>query len=327
MRLILDGNNLAWAGFYALERAMKPEDEERRRRVAMLGLVAGALGAVARAGEPPNVEPENEIDDVAICFDEGRPLRRRAVYPPYQTGREGDPKFVENEPTILAAISEFCGIALKTLPVDVVRGKNTEADDLIAGLVQRNSEDETRIVSTDRDFLQLVGPHTSVYAPVKKLVVTEENFSEVSSPKTSSGVPIVFPRERFLDYRTLIGDPSDNISGIPGMGELSAARLLAESPLESYFGEPERVRAALGRRSAALEGAFSDGSAREIAARNRALMDLRLPSPVWDGIDAMTTRGTWDETAFRAWFEEQRVSALDANALFSRLERLASLRA
>jgi DNA polymerase-1 len=326
MRLILDGNNLAWAGFYALERAMKPEDEERRRRVAMLGLLGSALGAIARAGEPPNSGIDHELDAVAICFDEGRPLRRRKLYPPYQTGREGDPKFIENEPTILSAIDEFCTVALKMLPVDVLRGKNTEADDLIAGVVQRNGGNDTRIVSTDRDFLQLIGPRLSVYAPVKKLVVTEANFGEATAPKTSTGQPITFPRDRFLDYRTLIGDPSDNIAGVPGMGELSAARLLAAAPLADYFGAPGRVRAALGRRSAALEQAFTDGTAREIASRNRTLMDLRVPSPVWDDLDNMTSHGTWDAAGFKGWLDEQRANSVDSEALVPRLERLASAR-
>lgn len=324
MLLILDGNNLAWAGYYALERAMKPEDEERRRRVAMLGLIGGVLGTIARGGEPPGSDITQRLTDVAVCFDEGRPLRRRQLYPPYQTGREGDPKFVQNEPTILSAVAEFEEMAAAMLPVAVLRGKNVEADDLIAGLTQRNKRRAVRIVSTDRDFLQLLGPNVTVYAPVKKLVITEATLMEAVAPKTSSGERVEFPRERFLDYRTMIGDPSDNIAGIPGMGELSAARLVAAAPLASYFGAPERVRAVLGRRSDALERAFADGTAESITARNRELMDLRRPSPVWDGIDEMTTRGRWDEAAFRAWLDEQRPGALDVDALFERLRALAA---
>lgn len=323
MLLILDGNNLAWAGFYALERAMKPEDEERRRRVAMLGLIGGVLGSIARAGEPPGSAIDHRLTDVAICFDEGRPVRRRALYPPYQTGREGDPKFVQNEPTILAAVAEFEEMAARMLPVAVVRGRDVEADDLIAGLAHRHDGQAVRIVSTDRDFLQLLGPNVTVYAPVKKLVITETTLMDAVAPKTSSGERVVFPRDRFLDYRTMIGDPSDNIEGIPGMGELSAARLMAAAPLASYFGSPARVRSVLGRRSDALERAFADGTAEAITARNRELMDLRRPSPVWDGIDDMTVRGRWDEAAFRSWIEEQRPGALDADALFSRLRSLA----
>ena len=182
MFLLLDGNNLAWAGYYALERAMKPDSAERRHRVAVLGLASMALGAIARAGEPPTGLPpttaaqpslfapeagQQVISRVAICFDKGRPLRRREIFPAYQTGREGDPKFIENEPTILAAIDEFTQMCASILPFEVLRGENTEADDLIAGLVQHNPKIDKRIVSTDRDFLQLIGPRTTVYAPVK----------------------------------------------------------------------------------------------------------------------------------------------------------------
>src|SRR2546423_10236162 len=107
MFLLIDGNNMAWAGYYALERAMKPDTPERRDRVAMLGLGGTVLGAIARNGEPPDGPEGEPLTRVAICFDEGRPLRRRELFPAYQTGREGDPKFVENESTILRAVSAF----------------------------------------------------------------------------------------------------------------------------------------------------------------------------------------------------------------------------
>lgn len=321
MFLIIDGNNVAWAGYYALERAMKPEDDERKHRVAMLGIGGGILGTIARAGEPPGVPAAPSLSRVAVCFDEGRPLRRRKIFPAYQTGREGDPKFVTNEPIILRAIAEFAQTAAKMLPVEVVRGENTEADDLIAGLVQANADAPKRIVSTDRDFLQLIGPATSVYAPVKKLVIDEGNFDEAVAPK---GVTKMFPRQRYLDYRALIGDPSDNLRGVPGMGPLSAAKLLVAAPLDDYFGNAPTVRAALGRRSDAVELAFTDGSAREVVERNRTLMDLRRPAPCWDELDALTTRGAWDRPAFEAWLAEQRFSAVDEPALYAQLEALAA---
>jgi DNA polymerase-1 len=328
MLLLIDGNNLAWAGYYALERAMKPDTPERQGRVAMLGLAGTVLGAIARDGEPPpapGAQPSTSatpVTRVAIAFDEGRPLRRRQTYPPYQTGRENDPKFIQNEPTILAAIGEFARVCA-TLPVDVVRGKNTEADDLIAGLVRATGRARKRIVSTDRDFLQLIDAHTSVYAPVKKLVVDEGNFWEGMFGKDGLAAP-PFPRDRFLDYRALTGDASDNLPGVPGVGPLSAQKLLAAAPLDAYVGRPDAVRQALGRRSEAVERAFADGSAREIVERNRALMDLRLPAPSWDDLEALTMRGTWDAAAFGAWFEEEKIRAVEEPVLFARLETLAA---
>jgi DNA polymerase-1 len=332
MLLLLDGNNLAWAGYYALERAMKPDSDERRARVASLGLASMVLGSIARDGTPPP-DPGRAADRgraavtrVVIAFDEGRPLRRREVFPAYQTGREGDPKFVENEPTILGAVARFCEIAEQSLPVDVLRGTNTEADDLIAGAVHREPKTHKRIVSTDRDFLQLVGPKTDVYAPVKKLIIDESNFDDAVAPKPASGKPIVFPRERYLDYRALTGDPSDNLPGLSGMGPLSAAKLLRRAELDTYFGNPNAVREALERKSLAVEAAFRDGSAQTIVERNRMLMDLRRPAPCWDELDALTTRGTWDRERFEQWFKDEKISAVEPQSLLTRLESLARAR-
>lgn len=323
MILLLDGNNLAWAGFYALERVMKPEDEERRARVALLGLGGGILGAIARAGEPPGVAPGIPLTRVIVCFDEGRPLRRRQMYPEYQMGRERDPKFTGNEPTILEAIREFSADAAPHMPVEVLRGENTEADDLIAGtvLAKANAGAPKRIVSTDRDFLQLIDARTTVYAPVKKLVIDERNFNDAVAPK---GAGAMFPRERYVDYRALTGDPSDTLPGVPGIGPLSAVKLLAAAPLETYFGNAAAVRGALGRRSELVERAFADGSAEQIARRNRELMDLRLPAPCWDMLDKLTARGRWDPAEFERWFDEQRFSGVDKPALFTSLEQLAA---
>jgi DNA polymerase-1 len=321
MLLILDGNNLAWAGYYALERAMKPETPERRLRVAVLGLASMALGTIARGGVAPGAPPDDTVAEVAVCFDEGRPIRRRAIFPAYQTGRERDPKFVANEPTVLAAIDEFRD-AVRWLPVAVLRAPDTEADDLIAGLVRRGRGGPARIVSTDRDFLQLVGPATSIYSPVRKIVIDDAGFFAAMFPRASPEAP-PFPRERFLDCRALVGDASDDVPGVPGVGEQSAVRLLAAAPLDAYFGDADRVRAALGRKSAVVEGAFASGAARAIVERNRALMDLRRPAPCWDDLDALTRRGAWDADRFRGWIEEQNIRTVDAAALFARMETLA----
>jgi DNA polymerase-1 len=327
MLLLIDGNNLAWAGYYALERVMKPEDDERRRRVAMLGLASMILGAIARAGEPPDSKEiaDKTVSAVAVCFDEGRPLRRREVWPEYQKGRERDAKFIQNEPLIVGTIDQFCETAARLLPIDVLRAKNTEADDFIAGLVQANPLVQKRIVSTDRDFLQLIDGRTTVYAPVKRLVIGEHNMFDAMGITKDGGKP-PFPRERFLDFRALTGDSSDDLPGVPGMGPASAARLLGAAKVEAYFGDAGRVRAALGRKSAALEGAFADGSAQAVVERNRLLMDLRLPAPCWERLDEIAARGRWDQTAFQAWLEQERITRIGEAQIFDRMDVLAAQR-
>ena len=94
-----------------------------------------------------------------------------------------------------------------------------EADDTIYAIVNRwtvKPPERFIIVSGDKDFLQLVDDQTSVYVPHKDVLVTPRNFEEVT------GVP----RERFLDFLILMGDRSDDIPGVPGIGEKTAVKLV-----------------------------------------------------------------------------------------------------
>lgn len=315
MFLILDGNNLAWAGFHALRRPMGADTPEKKTRAALLGLMQQVVGIVVRGGEPPlptraQVAPITPASRIAVCFDEGRPLRRRSIFPGYQLGRESDPNFMDNEPFVLEAIAQFTTAAV-SLPIEIVRGKNTEADDLVAALVLQSEAPLVRICSTDRDFLQLVDERVSIYAPVKRLVIELANFAEATSPRDSSDRPAFFPRERFLDYRAASGDASDNLPGLPGVGALTAAKLLAYAPLDAYFEKPMLVSTALERRNVKLEGALRTPEARETVERNRDLMDLRKAALNYPDLDPYTTTGTWDEAPFRAWVAEQRISGVE----------------
>ena len=335
MLLIADGNNLAWAGFHALRRAMGAETPVENIRATLLGLTQSVLGFASRNGEPAipgrplsSAQPgfafgsETETSRLVVCFDEGRPLRRRQIYPPYQTGREGNPSFMENEPFVLAGISQFIEMT-SFLPVEVVRGVNTEADDLIAAVVAQAPENRVRIASTDRDFLQLVDGRVSVYSPVKRIVIDEANFSEVTAPRGSDELPIAFPRERYLDYRAASGDASDDLPGIPGVGALTAARLLVYAELDAYFETPDLAGRVLGRRNARLESSLASNVAREAVERNRALMDLRLAARRYPDLSSYQRRGTWDEGKFRTWVGEQRIAALDLEAACITMRRLA----
>lgn len=326
----MDGNNLAWAGFHALRKAMEAESEDEKSRAALLGLTQSVLNLAIRGGEPPvpgrPLEAAasftgNPVRGLTVAFDEGRPLRRRTVYPSYQLGRESNPAFAENEPAVLAAIAQFIELTAM-LPVTVARGVNTEADDLIACLALGTRE-PVRIASTDRDFLQLVDERLTIYSPVKRVVIGVAEFTAATAPKTADGTPIAFPRERYLDYRVASGDPSDDLPGIPGVGAVTAARLLAEAPLDAYLDEPALAAKALGRRNAKLEAALAGDAAREAVARNRVLMDLRLAAKRYDTLDGYLQRGTWNEAGFRAWVADQRIAGLEIEPACRILEALA----
>lgn len=315
---------------------MGAETPEQKTRAALLGLTQSVLGFAIRKGEPPTAGraasplqgglsfngSSETVSRLAVCFDEGRPLRRRGIFPGYQMGRESDPNFRDNEPFVLDAISAFMEAA-RAMPIEILRGANTEADDLVAAVVQQAPEEQIRIASTDRDFLQLVDERLSIYSPVKRLVITPANFIETTAPRDASDRPAAFPRERYLEYRVASGDASDNLPGIAGVGALTAARLLAYAGLDAYFEKPSLVSQALGRRNIKLEGALRTAEAREIVERNRELMDLRLAATRYADLTPYRSKGKWDEPAFRGWVKEQRVAGLDIEAACATLARIA----
>ena len=329
MLLIADGNNLAWAGFHGLKRAMAPETQADNVRCALLGLTQSVLGLVVRAGEPPvAADPvrlaqrnAGRVTGLAVVFDEGRPLARREIWPSYQTGREADPSFMTNETHILDAIDAFTAIAT-ALPITVARGTNTEADDLAAFLTL-HAAGPVRIASSDRDFMQLLDERVTIYSPIKRVVISVENFDEHAAPKDTKGVAAVFPRERYLDYRAASGDTSDDLPGIPGLGTLGAAKLLAMAPLDEYLEEPLLTGRALGRHNMKLVSAIKSGEAARVVARNRVLMDLRAAASRYESLDGMVQRGRWDEAHFRAWFHQQRIAGLDLEAAVFAMRGLA----
>jgi 5'-3' exonuclease len=328
MLIVADGNNLAWAGFHSLRQAMSAETPEELTRAALLGLTQSVVGLAVRRGEPPRpalplFDEMRQLTRLAVAFDEGRPHRRRAIYPAYQTGREGNPSFRDNEGFVLDAISQFIEMA-RCLPLDVVRGTNTEADDLIAAVVLGSGQLPARIASTDRDFLQLVDERISIYSPVKRLVITAANFTEATAPAGSDGRSIVFPRDRFLDYRALVGDTSDDLPGLPGIGSLTAARMLAAGDAMAYFDQPGHLERVLGRRNRKLEEVLASAEGRAIYDRNRQLMDLRLGAGHFPDLEPLTLHGAWDDTTFRTWVKDQRIHGLDLESACRTFEALAA---
>jgi DNA polymerase I len=154
---------------------------------------------------------------VIACFDAGIPKERFAAVPEYKANRPEMPDDLRPQFHIVRRILAGYGI-----PIIEVEGE--EADDCIATLVTQARERrlDTTVVSGDLDLLQLVDQHCTV-------VVTRRGISEmarydVDAVKARFGLS----PEQLPDYRGLKGDPSDNLPGVPGIGEKTAAKLIAE---------------------------------------------------------------------------------------------------
>lgn len=169
-----------------------------------------SIGSVVRQLKPTRV---------IICFDgKGGSKRRKKIFPNYKANRAVKTKFnryqefATKEDESDSMRKQFGRLIqyLNCLPVTLLAVDNVEADDVIAYIaneVYTDPSQKVQIVSTDRDFLQLVNNRISVWSPIKKKMYTPDVIQEEFGINASN----------YLLYRTFIGDTSDNIPGVKGV--------------------------------------------------------------------------------------------------------------
>lgn len=204
--LLIDGLNLFFRNF-AMMNMVNPDGVH----IGGLGGFFRSLGAMIRQIQP---------DQVYVVFDgASSTTSRKNLIPEYKSGREDqrvtnwevfDSLDDEHDSKVdqIVRVIQY----LKTLPVKTVILDKVEADDIIAYLcdtLPNHQDDKVFIVSSDKDFLQLINEHVVVYRPMEKKYYTEEVFKEKynMSPKN------------FILHKTLLGDNSDKIKGVKGLGE------------------------------------------------------------------------------------------------------------
>lgn len=185
-----------------------------------VGGITGFLMSIAYAIR--NIKPTRVI----ICFDgKGGSQRRRKLFPNYKSSRRvkhrmtriNDFNSVEDERIAMAQQLQRLSQYLETLPVTVLSPENIEADDAMAYISQQlYPKSQCVIMSTDRDFLQLVDDRVQVWSPTKKKFYFKDTIRE------EFGIS----HKNFLMYRVLTGDSSDDIPGIRGAGTKTLMRRL-----------------------------------------------------------------------------------------------------
>ena len=202
--LLIDGLNTFIRSF-----AVNPSSNDDGVHI---GGMTGFLQSIGYAIR--NIRPTRVI----ICWDgKGGSTRRRKMFPDYKANRRVRTRLtrmsnygnVGDEQIAMGQQIRRLTQYLETLPVKVLATENIEADDAIAYICEQiYPESQKFIMSTDKDYLQLVNDKVQVWSPTKKKFYFQETILE------EFGVPA----NNFLEYRTLLGDSSDNIPGIKGTG-------------------------------------------------------------------------------------------------------------
>ena len=159
-----------------------------------------------------------ELTHIAVSFDTGAPTLRHAEFEDYKANREATPDDIVNGIPIIMEI-------LKAMNIPIILKDGYEADDIIGTMAKRaEMEDfEVYMMTSDKDYGQLVSEHIHIYKPGK----LGQKAEVIGVKEVCEKYEIQRP-EQLIDILGLWGDASDNIPGVPSIGEVKAKRLISE---------------------------------------------------------------------------------------------------
>ena len=202
--VILDGSSLFFRAFFALPPLTSPTGE-------YTNAIFGFANMFLKLWE------ELKPDELVIAFDKSRHTFRTELYPAYKGTRDKTPDELKSQ---IPLLEEFAG----ALGVTFLERDNYEADDIIGTLATQAAAAgyDASVVTGDRDALQLVRPNLRVLM-TKKGISDLKEYDEVAFTEEYQMEPI-----KLIDLKGLMGDTSDNIPGVPGVGPKTATKLLLE---------------------------------------------------------------------------------------------------
>ncbi len=201
----------------------------------------------------------------AVIFDYSSKTFRNALYPEYKANRSAPPEDLVPQFGLIRQATKAFG-----LPCLEMEGY--EADDLIATYARLATEagGSTTIISSDKDLMQLVGPTVSLYDPMKD--------REINVPEVIEKWGVT--PEKMVDLQALMGDSIDNIPGVPGIGQKTAAQLLAEyGDLDTLLARAAEIKQ-VKRRETLIAN-------RDKALMSRELVRLKTDVPDVEPLDAL----------------------------------------
>ncbi|MDR3532604.1 MAG: DNA polymerase I [Rhodopila sp.] len=267
--ILIDGSGFIFRAFHALPPMTRPDGTPVNAVFGFTNMLAKLL-------------KEHVGTHIAVIFDAGRLTFRNRLYDAYKAHRPPPPEELIPQFALVREATEAFG-------VPAIELADWEADDLIAAyaLATTNAGGQVTIVSSDKDLMQLIRPGVDMLDPIKQKPIGPAEVMEKFG---------VTP-DKMVEVQALIGDSTDNVPGVPGIGPKGAAQLINE------YGDVEAVLAAASgmkpskRRDMLIEHADKARISRELV---RLREDTPLPLPV----EALGLRDA-DRPKLSAWLTQQ----------------------
>lgn len=282
--LLIDGHSLAFRAFYALS-----SDSFRAPSGQHTNAVHGFISMFL------NILEQERPSHICVCFDVSRESFRTLEYPEYKGTRGETPEEFIGQTEILER-------ALALMHIKTVSREGYEADDLIASLAKQGEDSGHRvlIVSGDRDTFQLISDQTTVLYPVKGVL----NLARMDDAAVLERYGI--HSWQYSDLAALVGETSDNLPGVPGVGPKTAAKWLNQfENLEAILANSEQIPGKVGE-------SLREHADKAIRNRrlNRLVRDLDFDFAIED-LNSIAV----DEAAVKSYFAELGFRSLLARVL------------
>ena len=282
--LLIDGHSLAFRAFYALspDAFRAPSGQHTNAVHGFISMMLNILG-------------QEKPTHLAVAFDLSRSSFRTEDYPEYKGTRGETPPEFNGQTEALTEALAAMNIVTLTKP-------NYEADDIIASLADQAADRgfEVLVVSGDRDTFQLIREETTILYPVKGVLNLVRMNDEAVLAKYG------IHAKQYPDLAALVGETSDNLPGIPGVGPKTAAKWLNEyGTLDAILSAADNIGGKVGE---------SLRENRELAVRNRRLNHLVRDLPMVEDFDSLRLRGV-DEVKVREVFAKLAFRSLTERVL------------
>ena len=282
--LLIDGHSLAFRAFYALspDSFRTPDGQHTNAVHGFISMMLNILSA-----EKPT--------HLAVAFDLSRSSFRTEVYPEYKGTRGETPPEFNGQTELLRE-------ALTAMNIHTLTRENFEADDILASLADQGAAAgyNVFVVSGDRDTFQLIGESTTILYPVKGVL----NLARMNDAAVREKYGVA--AKNYPDLAALVGETSDNLPGIPGVGPKTAAKWLQEyGSLQAIFDAAGEIKGKVGE------------SLREhmaLAVRNRELNHLVRDLEFDFGFEDLKL-GSVDEARVREVFAKLHFKSLTERVL------------
>lgn len=251
---IIDGNSLLFRAYYATSfsgNIMRTKDGFPTNAIFgfsnMINKIVASL---------------HDDDRIVVCFDTGKKTFRHEEYPEYKAQRKETDEDLKLQIPIARDL-------LKAMGVFYYEQEGYEADDIAGTIARKASAEGIRAYcyTSDKDYLQLIDDRISVKMIRKGLSDIEE--MDAAALKAKMGIT----SEQICDYKGLMGDPSDNLKGIPGIGEKTAIKLL------NQYGSLENIIENMRGQTSKIAQKITENAAQGLLCKKLATIDTKMELP------------------------------------------------